>query len=121
MKASVNTLKQRLMLLDSVRLKDGFGGQIIKWVPRGEIWAQVKNFSLQGVTRAKSLGQRLGGLTGREQLIQITYRDGIVVKQSCRIQWNGLTFGMVCDPFPTKEKGFLQIFAAQIMPGEEGV
>ena len=121
MKASVNTLKQRLMLLDSVRLKDRFGGQIIKWVPRGEIWAQVKNFSLQGVTRAKSLGQRLGGLMGREQLVQITYRDGTKIDQNCRIQWKGVTFGLVCDPFPSDSKGFLQIYAAQIMPGEESV
>ena len=121
MKASVNTLKQRLLLLDSESNKDGFGGQVINWIPRGEIWAQVKNFSLQGVTRSKSLGQRLGGLSGREQLIQIVYRDGILIDRNCRAQWQGRTYGMICAPFPDPTRGFQQIFAAQIMPGEGGV
>lgn len=120
MKARINALKHKLMRLNQHVSSDGFGGQIVTFEPAGEFWAGITPYALQGVTRSKALGQRLGSLEVRELSIEIIYRKEIALTKSCRVEWQGQLYAMACDPIPLEEKGYSKIYACQIMSGDEG-
>lgn len=120
MKARLNALKHKLMRFNKHTVRDGFGGQIVTFEPAGEFWAAVTPYALQGVTRSKSLGQRLGSLELRELSIEIIFRKEVNLIKSSRVQWQGQLYAMVCDPMPVAENGYSKIYACQIMPGDEG-